>query len=606
MQYAEVALAVRTATQQPSFTYRVPPGLLPEVQIGQRVKVPFAGRQLIGTILGFRQTVPKIKGQFKEIKRVIEPFPIFDKATIALADKVAQNYAASIGQVLESAAPKPLLRFARQVSIDQSEPKGRAVGASVVGLYEPVEQRYNSYLTLINRAVNKKHQVLILFPTQELSAQFQLWLKEKGIGALVLPSSQPALAHYEAWLIIRGGGVPVVIGTRKAIFLPLANLGLLIIDRVSEYGYKEEQFPYYHSVTVAKLRANLQSSHLVLGDVAPRLAEWSAARTGEIQFAKAARQSTTVTVLDTTTERGLVPNRLLEYIIEAIAKKQLVGLFYNRKGTGRYYRCLVCETAFYCRRCDTLLTVYEEGEKIILRCHACGHSESPDYKCKVCQSYRLGAAGLGIEALATIIQEKLPQARIAIISGDKKNFDSRADIFISTRELFYLPNPPDFDLAVSFLTDQLLHGQQWDTQEQAYLTLAQLKSLTKHLIIQTAEPEHLVIQTLATGRVDRLYQAEWAHRRQHNYPPASPLIRLTIAGSDEDNVKQKADSLYQKYRALLPEADQRLFPPTPIGSGKRRNKYRYQIIIKSSLTRLITNNLPTDWQIDPEPVGFDS
>lgn len=600
MQYADIALPVKTANRQETFTYRIPPALLADMQIGQRVYVPFYRRQLIGTVISLRATPPKIKGSFKEIDDLVEPFLAFTPNDLELARQVSRQYGATIGEILELAAPKPAKRTAKKIA-NAPPASARSTERSIhYDLYQPRIDRFAQYLTLVQRALAAKKSSLILFPSQQLAEEFGQYLTTHNVNANVLPSTQALTEYYTVWSQARLGENSVIIGTRKAIFVSPANLRLIIIDGPSEYGYKEEQAPYYHAATVAKLKANIVGSHLVFGDVAPRLEEWLAIQEGTVQLLPSSTSMTEITLVDTTTHRGLISDVLRQRVEEAVASHQKVALYFNRKGSGRFYRCLECETAIYCSRCDNLLTAYEQDQQAILRCSHCHYETTPPYRCPVCSSYRLGTVGLGIQSFAKIIAEHFPEAKIATLEqGDE--LDRQADIVISTAQLLYLPAADTFDLLAVFHVDQLLHGHQWSTNEQAYLTLWHLAERAKRLLIHTSEVEHPVIRAFCQNNHELLYAEEIKQRQQLGYPPIRPLLKLTYSNTVEEKAKQAADQLYEKYRQLLPQADQILLPPSPAGLGKQRGKYRYQIIIKSPLTRLILDSLPTDWQLDTEP-----
>lgn len=603
MQYADIALPVKTATRQKTFTYRIPPALLADIRIGQRVEVPFYRRKLVGTIISLRATPPKIKGSFKEIADLAEPFALFDKTDLDLARQVAQRYGALIGDVLEIAGPKPAKRTIKKLDIQPpSVSSTKSLSGKTYGLYQPREERFRQYMNLINKAVAAGGQALVLFPTQLLAETFYNSIKDRGEGTVLIPPTQELTEHYVAWTAARLGQASIIIGTRKAIFTPAPNLRLIIVDAPSEYGYKEEQFPYYHALTVAKLRTKITQSNLIIGDSAPRLTEWLERQQGDLQLLKTSTTaSTQITLVDTTSHRGLISDVLREHVETALQQKKKIALYFNRKGSGRFYRCLECETASYCPRCDTLLTVYEEGELTILRCPRGDYESPPPYRCPVCNSYKMGSVGLGVSSFAKIVAEHFPDATIRVIEKESASYDPDSDITITTAQLFALPPSIHFDLLAVFHVDQLLHGLRWDTNEEAYLTLSHLAERTHHILIHTAEVEHLVIRAFCQKNIDSLYQHEAEERQKHGYPPVQPVIRLTVTDTDKDKAKQAADTLYRQYLAVLPRATEAVLPPVPVGTGKQRGKYRYQLIIKSQLTRLILDNLPSSWQIDPEP-----
>ncbi len=602
MQYAEVALAVKTKDRQPTFTYRIPPNLLSDIQIGQRVVVPFYRRELTGTITALRPTPPKIRGSFKEIKSLVEPFPFFDRKNLAVAQQVAAYYGATIGQVLEDMAPRPAKRIAKKAESFQPQREASRT-ATIYGLYGPVPVRYNHYLSLINKAIKEKQSILILFTHQKLVQEFHEILREKGIESLIVPPSKDLSDYYQQWLTARRGEAQVALGTRKTIFLTMPRLRMMIIDSPSDFSYKEEQFPYYHAVTVGKIRSNEEGIHLVLGDAVPRLTEWLEHGDKKLRYLKpTASLPIEVTIVNSLTNRGILPDTVANRINIALGQKKRVAIFYNRRGSGRFYHCLDCETAIYCPNCDSLLTVYPNKDTVTLECPHCQYKTQPPYRCLVCQSYRLGSVGLGIDSVAEIIRQHFPTHAAKTLSASDDDDTQKAQITVATAEIFYAPVREKYDLLIALQADHLLHGSNWDTNEEAFITLARLAERTDELVIQTSNPEHPVIQHFLNHATDTLYEAELRNRKELSYPPADRLIRLTYSGNDQPKTAAAAEQLYLKYREVLPNGLETVLPPNPVGSGKLRGKYRYQIIIKSPLTRLILDNLPIDWQIDPDPI----
>lgn len=607
MQYADVALNVKTKTRQESFTYAIPPALLLSMRPGQRVEVPFHGRILIGTILKLRPLPPKIRGIIKQIKALVEPFPFFDASLLELCYKVSRYYAATVGEVLATAAPRVAKRVAKKTADDTRPPVNKIIQSQTLILYRPYIKRINNYRQVIKKTLANNGRVLILFPDHPRAANFSESLTNWGINHILMAKSEEKTATYEAYVRSIFGESPVVVGTRKTIFCPVQNLRLIIIDSPSEFGYKEEQFPYYHAVTVGKLRAQTAGCHLLLADCAPRLIEWQEIKKNKVKFLTASNERrTAVTILDTASNRGLLSDALLQRLRHALEKKQQCCLFFNRKGEGRYYRCLDCEVAIYCPRCDTLLTVSQVNEKTALICPHCEYKTAPPLRCLNCQSYRMASAGVGVNLIIKKLAKEFPHATLVALTADTDTVATAlsADIVVATSFLFSQPPSFYFDLLAVFHVDQLLHGHKWDMNEEAFLQLKRLAQRTDHLLINSSLPDHPVIIASVQNNIDFFYQKELNDRQKYAFPPVSPMLKLSISGKNKDPLHQAANELYAKLAKLLVNAESILLPPSPVGSGKRRDKFRYQIVIKSALTPSILQNVPDDWQIDTEPISF--
>lgn len=602
MQYADVALPVKTKTHQDAFTYMIPPALLPDVQIGCRVLVPFAGRKLIGVITGLRSQAPATKKGLQQILKYTDPIPLFPPVLLQLAQQVATEHGASLGQVLAAATPAPAPRTAQRLSLNKVNQQNTTKPSQLYALYQPIVKRWQGYRTAIERVYAQKKQSLILFPDNEHAEAFARYISARDIEVILLPAAIDKSQYYQLWLESMTGQHLVVVGTRKAVFLPLVRPGLIIVDSPSEYGYKEEQYPYYHAARVAEQRSQLEHSHLLLGDVAPTVTDWYRLQQHELKELSKTAGSTATTIIDTSTYRKLFPEVLLEKIKTVIEKSGRVAIYYNRKGEGRYYRCLECETAIYCQNCDSLLTVYAEEDKIVLRCNQCGYSTTPPYRCQICNSYKMGSVGLGVNSIAKILAQHFPDAMIGILSKDNPTYQPDNQITITTSQLLYQSPGVHFDLLATIHIDQILHGIHWRTNEEAYLTLCRLAERADQFVIQTSQPGHPVLQAYCANTIEVLYNTELAQRKQHNYPPFGAVTQLIFAGPDEEKVKKEVDRLYSELTVALPHL--KVLEPAPIAVGKRRGRYRYQVIVRASLTKELANMIPPGWQIDPSPNVF--
>lgn len=599
MQYIDIALPIKTQRQQDTFTYRVPPALLPDIQIGQRVEVPFRRRNIVGTVVRLRREAPTIRGSIKEVKRIIEPFALFSAADLTLAQQLADHYGATTGQFLTLAGPKPAIRSAANLQIQR--PTTHQSGG-LFGLYGPLKQRYQAYYRAIKKTTDKQQGAIILFPSIKQAGYFAQFIEQTGLKVLNMSAIVTGSEHYESWVKAINGEYQLIIGTRKEVFLQPGNLRLLIIDQPSEYGYKEEQFPYYNAVTVGKYKATISGIQLLLGDCAPRVEEWYQYRAGQLKMLQHGVSQGSRTIVDSGRQRGLLNESLKQSISDALTHQKTVALFFNRTGEGRYYHCLDCGTAFYCPRCNQLLQVARQEEQLLLICASCSYQENAPYRCPTCQSYHLGSKGLGISSLASILAQEFPEARISTLQAGETRPDlTQTDILVATAELFYLPPTAYFSTIATYHIDQFLHSPRWTATEEAYLLLSRLAERTDNLLVQTTVPEHPLLLAFTAQQPSQFYDSELEQRKMAAYPPFQPLIKFSYAAASKTEAEQSAQSFYDLLAKTVTQPEINLFPPVPIGSGKRRDKYRYQIIAKLQLTPAIKKLVPEGWQVDPEP-----
>lgn len=608
MQYADVAVNIKTANRQTIFSYLIPPKLLVNMVVGQRIFVPFYNRQLIGTVVALRSKPPKIKGNLKTILGLVDPIPLFNQLTLTLLSAVATDYGTSIGQMLAIASPKPAIRIANKIiesnsvenQIAYSE-KSTKNPAKLYGIYVNQASRYQAYLQLIKNALLSNKKCLIIFPTQNLAIEFADYLIKEKLPNIVIAPTAEFTNHYVTWVKACMGKENIVIGSRKSIFVSLNNLGLIIVDSPSQYGFKDEQSPYYNAVTVAKLRAKIEQANLVIGDVFPRIEEWNEAGLDQLTYIKKPSLKTKITVIDTVSQRGLISESLVRQIEPVFSKKGKIAVIYNRKSYGRAYQCIDCKTSIYCPICDLPLITAEITKPKLIVCYA-GHYEIvPPNKCLMCSSENFTSVEQGIEKIAKLFSKQFPHNSVKALTKELDLSSLSPDILVATAQLLFLPKQTAYDQIITFQLDQLLHGSSWNKNEIAFLFYAQLASRTRNLIIHTAESEHPVIQSLAKGQVDNFYQDELKQRNDHHYPPNFPLIMLTFSGHDDEKLLLQAQQIYHKIieENFIKASD--IFPPIKVFNRNVRQKIKYQIFVKSKLSPRLLALLPSNCQIDTEP-----
>jgi primosomal protein N' (replication factor Y) len=213
----------------------------------------------------------------------------------------------------------------------------------------------------------------------------------------------------------------------------------------------------------------------------------------------------------------------------------------------------------------------------------------------------MGSVGLGVNSIARILAQHFPDAIIATLSKDQPQFRKESQITICTSQLFFQPPSVHFDLLATIHIDQILHGTSWRTNEEAYLVLSRLAERAEQFVVQSSQPDHPVLQAFCSDSVETLYANEAILRKTAGYPPYGTFTQLIFAGADEAKVKKEVDRLYLLIQEALPQVKDKLHEPSPVGSGKRRGRYRYQIIARSPLTPELTALIPPGWQIDPAP-----
>jgi len=506
------------------------------------------------------------------------------------------------------------------------------------------------YLKAIKKIVSQKKQVIFLVPETNLISDIRYRildnLKIKQSEIALLHSQLKTKEYCQEWKKIKNQNIPLIIGTRTALFAPIKNLGLIIIDKIENFSYKSPQEPRYQAQAVALKLAQLTNAKVIFGSTTPPVGLYYWAKKGKYQLIslKEKISSGRVTIIDLKKEikqenLSVFSQLLQEKIKEIIQKKQKAILFVNRKGLASCVLCQDCGYIVKCPYCEVPL-VYHLKEEISTKykfiCHHCGYQESPPELCPTCQSHRIQYFGLGTQRVKKEIKKLFPQITIFQLDSDiVKTFKKQKEIFqkflqthssilVGTQLItkffqYYDLNYSSknglskIDLIGIVSTTPFLNLPDFRTGEKAFQTLYQLKLWSKNLIIQTYHPENYILQGIANGCYEDFYRNEIKIRKQLLYPPFVKLIKLSYQHKNFSKTKKEAVELFEKLnQAILKHSffkdNVYLLGPAPAFLPKVRNLFRWQILIKIKEKNFqpIWNELlkivPPDWKVDVDPL----
>lgn len=464
------------------------------------------------------------------------------------------------------------------------------------------------YMELIAEAQGRGEQVLYLLPEIGLTTQIIGRLRARfGEQVAVFHSRLSQRERTELWLhMLRGPGSPsVIVGARSSLFLPLPVLGLIIVDEEHDPSYKQnDPAPRYNARDMAIVLSGLHGAKVLLGSATPSMESSYNARTGKYGFAKlnvrfgdaALPTIVKVDLADAQRRkqmRGSFSQTLLQGIEQALARKEQVIIFQNRRGYAPAWQCETCGWVPQCDHCDVSLTYHKRDHG--LRCHYCGRQYPPPAHCMACGSNRLRMIGLGTEKVEEELALVLPEARIARMDQDttrgKHGFErllarfgeGAVDILVGTQ---MVTKGLDFDqvTVVGILNaDNLMRFPDLRAHERAFQLMAQVagrsgrKRDPGQVFIQARDIGHPLIDLVAAHDVDGMYERELPLRQAHGYPPFSRMVRIVMKHRDEQRVHLTAMAFAETLRSDLGE---RVLGPEPPLVARVRDKYLRAILLK--------------------------
>ncbi|MGT2912061.1 primosomal protein N' [Streptococcus cameli] len=463
------------------------------------------------------------------------------------------------------------------------------------------------YLQVIEEVLAKEKTAIMLVPEISLTPQMtRRFVSRFGGQVAILHSALSDGEKYDEWRKIRNGQAKVVVGARSAIFAPLENIGVIIIDEEHEATYKQESNPRYHAREVAKLRASYHKASLVLGSATPSLESRARASRGLYRLLALQQRANPEATLPTIEivdfrdfigqqEVGNYTPRLVEKIREKLERKEQVVLLLNRRGYSSFVMCRDCGAVDQCPNCDISLTLHMDTRS--MHCHYCGFQKGIPRTCPSCDSSAIRYYGTGTQKAYEELQELFPQARILRMDVDttrKKGAhekllqsfgDGEADILLGTQMIAKGLDFPNVTLVGVLNADTALNLPDFRSSERTFQLLTQVAGRAGRahkegeVLIQTYNPDHYAIQFSKEQDYEGFYNYEMQLRRNLAYPPYTFTVGLSFSHFSEEIVVKKAYETVGFLRQHLSDKIQ-ILGPTPKSIARTHNLYHYQIILK--------------------------
>ena len=594
---------------------------------GKRAMVPFGSRDCLGFIIGERESPPDgvKESSIKSIRRLVDKEPIFDAQDLELADWIKSYYFCSLGEALAAMIPSgrragDYSAFAGEeditaAALDLSDEQQLALEAIITPQSPSMFYLYGVtgsgktevFLRAAEAMLKKGKSVIYLVPEISLTHQTaDIIGKRFGNAAATIHSGMSPSLRLAEWMRIRRGSIPgsgeamIVVGPRSAVFAPVKNLGLIIIDEEQDASYKSGNTPRYHARQTAMRRSAREGAVLVMGSATPSAEAWKLMQDGVIRkldltkrLAGGAIPELKAVNLEKT-DGCLTPELKEEIRITAQMKRQTI-LFLNRRGFAYFYHCKQCGYELTCKHCSVSLTWYKSRNKAI--CHYCGYSVTPPEACPQCGSLEAHFSGFGTEMIEEEVRGTFPDLRVLRIDSDttvkkgslKKALDAfRAggvDILLGTQMVAKGLNFPGVRLVGVILADTGLHLPDFRAAERTFSLVVQVAGRAGRyfpdgkVIVQTLRPYDPAIIKSCALDVEGFFDIELAQRRALSFPPYTRLIRFTLRSNDEKRANEAAAALASIARPLLPPGADAL-GPAECPLGIIANQYRRQLILR--------------------------
>ncbi len=469
------------------------------------------------------------------------------------------------------------------------------------------------YLQLIEKVINEGKSAIMLVPEISLTPQMiNRFIERFGKDIIaVLHSKLSVGERHDSWERIEEGEARIIIGARSAIFAPVCNLGIIIIDEEHDPSYKSEMAPRYNAKEVANQIAEYNSIPLLLGSATPDIVTFYKAQNEDIELltlSKRANNSSlpNIQLVDLKQElangnRTMISVKLYKLIQENLKNKKQTILFLNRRGFSTFIMCRDCGYVAKCKNCNISLTYHKKEEK--LKCHYCGYEEGIHKICPECGSKKIKYFGTGTQKLELEINKIFPNAstiRMDIDTVTKKNSHEeilerfnkeQIDILIGTQMIVKGHHFPNVTLVGVVSADGSLNIDDYRASERTFDLLVQVAGRAGrerqqgNVIVQTYNPDNYSIQYAKKQNYDDFYNIEIKLRNQLRYPPFCDIIMFGISGEMEEVVSKTANKLYKELKESIEQEEliANILKPLPAPIDKIKNRYRWRIIIKAKV-----------------------
>ncbi|MEP6568786.1 MAG: primosomal protein N' [Acidobacteriota bacterium] len=464
------------------------------------------------------------------------------------------------------------------------------------------------YIRAMRVALGLERSALMLVPEIALTPVFSRRLRMHfGERVAIFHSSLSRGERFDEWTRVRNGEARVVIGTRSAVFAPIKDLGLVIVDEEHESTYRQQDSPHYNGRDTAIVRAQKESAVVILGSATPSLESFHNAHTGKYRYLQMPNRlgNRPMAVAEIVDMRDvfarhqkpkIFSDKLLAAITETHQKQEQSIILLNRRGYSSFVLCRSCGESVQCPNCDVTLT-YHRSERVII-CHYCNHREAAPQKCPSCEGKYIYYVGEGTQQIEEQLKQLFPELRIARIDRDtasrRGDFEKslsdfgagKIDMLVGTQILAKGHDFPNVTLVGVVSVDAGMALPDFRAAERTFQLLTQVAGRAGRgdragkVLIQTYHPYHYALRHASAQDYAGFYAEEIRHRENHTYPPFVALASLLVHGADLERVRAEAVAVRKELDRANAERAARILGPAPAPLARLKGEYRVQLIIK--------------------------
>jgi primosomal protein N' (replication factor Y) len=644
MHYYEVAPTQIIRPNSSVFTYACPDVL----DIGQIVVIEVGRKQMLGIVL---HKVERPDYETKQINQIISE-PTLPNELLNLAKWLSSYYATHMAVVLQMILPRGIQKNRRKRQLTASA--SFRTRTNIVFTQEQLtalEQIDNAspgtvllhgitgsgktavYVETARKVLESGRSVIVLVPEIALTPQVVDEFAGHFDNVILTHSRHTEAERHLAWQDALSSNHPrVVIGPRSALFMPLKNIGLIIIDEAHEPSYKQEQSPRYSALRAASVLTSQHHAKLILGSATPSMSDYFVAKASDrpiIEMSSSARHSRPpiITLVDMTKRSNFQRHRFLSDVLigkleETFTSGKQALIFHNRRGSASTTLCENCGWQATCPRCFVPLTLHADQHE--LRCHICGIKDKVPTSCPICQHTNIIHKGIGTKLIESELTKLFPNVRIGRFDGDsdadqsldaryKELYDGSINLVIGTQIVAKGLDLPHLRTVGVVQADAGLSLPDYSAAERTFQLLAQVVGRVGRsdhdtsVIVQSYQPSHPAVVDGLSQKYADFYEKVITERRRATFPPFTFLLKLTCVYKTEVTAIRNAQTLAGTLRQKLP-ADIEVLGPTPAFYERQRDTYRWQLILKSKKRSALVDALDhipsTHWQFELDPISL--
>lgn len=616
-----------------AFTYRVPEEASEsqrEHPFGLRAEVKFGNRKTTGFVTASYSSLPQTcavgENKIRRAVRYIDSEPLLTEELLEIARFMSSYYIASIGECVFAMIPSgkretelPGLSFSEdeasfekktlsseQLSAAQEILSSRQDGAFHYLYGMTGSGKTEVFLAAAENALSQGKGVIYLVPEIGLTPQVTQAVQNRfGTTVAVLHSQLTPSQRLGEWKRILRREARIAVGARSAVFAPVPDLGLVIIDEEHDASYKSGSSPRYHARQIAMARCKKAGIPLVMGSATPSVEAWHAMQSGTIVRHTLTRRLAGGEIPDIQcvnlslepASHSCISRALHQELSRTLAEKKQAILFLNRRGFAHFFRCALCGFELTCRNCSVPLTYHKSEHR--LRCHYCGYSLPPPQQCPQCGSLDIGYSGFGTEYIEAEVKAKFPNARTVRVDTDSLHHkgelqeklngfrDGMYDIMLGTQMIAKGLNFPNLRLAAVILADTTLHLPDFRAAERTFSLITQVAGRAGRffpggkVIVQSYSPERDAVRLAVQNKAEEFYAGELEARKMLRFPPFSRLLRLVFRSPVPHAAQKAAEEAYKMLsKSTGPEAE--LLGPAECPLELVNGSHRFQILLRAS------------------------